>query len=208
GVLPRLGIKHGLHAALEFMPYLALFGERPQATREFLDKMIGNLLRRDKSKNSNLSRTLLTYLDLNASQVRTAESLHIHVNTVKQRLSAISNILGDDWATTDKAFRLHVALRIHFAANDSSIDALAPKKTNWSVHTIATSVRSQSILCANILLDADGSRPLGRAIYYHDVEIGVGLHSCGDTHWIDQSIGLHDVLCFLTSHVKERLEHI
>lgn len=118
GVLPRLGIKHGLHAALEFMPYLALFGERPQATREFLDKMIGNLLRRDKSKNSNLSRTLLTYLDLNASQVRTAEALHIHVNTVKQRLSAISNILGDDWATTDKAFRLHVALRIHFAAND------------------------------------------------------------------------------------------
>lgn len=63
-------------------------------------------------------------------------------------------------------------------------------------------------MCANILLDADGSRPLGRTIYYHDVEIGVGLHSCGDTHWIDQSIGLHDVLCFLTSHVKERLEHI
>lgn len=117
-VLPRLGITHGLHSAEEFMPYLALFGERPEGAKKFLDSMIGDLLERDELRNSDLSRTLLTYLDSNASPVRTAESLHIHVNTVKQRLSAISNVLGDNWATSDKAFRLHVALRIYFAAHD------------------------------------------------------------------------------------------
>lgn len=116
-VLPRLGINNGIHASIEFVPYLALFGENSEHAREFVNSMIGSLLNRDSSKNSGLTSTLLAYLDSNSSQVRTAKALHIHVNTVKQRLAAISRVLGDNWATPDKGFRLHVALRLHFAAD-------------------------------------------------------------------------------------------
>lgn len=117
-VLPRFGITHGMYSAVEFIPYLALFGEQAENAEKYVNSMIGELLRRDKAKNSSLTRTLFAYLDANSSQIRTAEALHVHVNTVKQRLATISGVLGEGWATNDRVFRLHVALRLHFAAND------------------------------------------------------------------------------------------
>lgn len=115
-VLPRFEITHGMHSAIEFSPYLALFGENADKAKKFVDNTIGVLLKRDESKNSELTRTLFAYLDANASQIRAAETLHVHVNTVKQRLGVISSLLGDGWDTNERAFRIHVALRLHFAA--------------------------------------------------------------------------------------------
>ncbi|MFD0536439.1 helix-turn-helix domain-containing protein [Actinomadura luteofluorescens] len=44
---------------------------------------------------------------------RTAERLHIHVNTVSQRLDRIARLLGDDWQAPERALELQLALRLH-----------------------------------------------------------------------------------------------
>ena len=58
-----------------------------------------------------LKRTLLCYLDNQYNIKRTAASLGIHINTVRQRLDALRVITGG-WDNPIKALELHVALRL------------------------------------------------------------------------------------------------
>lgn len=47
------------------------------------------------------------------SQARAKEVLHVHVNTVVQRLERIGRLLGPDWQSPDRALELQLALRLH-----------------------------------------------------------------------------------------------
>ncbi|MGH3332202.1 MAG: helix-turn-helix domain-containing protein, partial [Nocardioidaceae bacterium] len=42
----------------------------------------------------------------------TAKTLHIHPNTVAQRLDRIARLLGEDWRDPAKALDLQMALRL------------------------------------------------------------------------------------------------
>jgi DNA-binding PucR family transcriptional regulator len=44
--------------------------------------------------------------------VATARVLHVHKNTVIQRLDRIAELLGEDWQQPDRLFRLGVAVRV------------------------------------------------------------------------------------------------
>ena len=44
---------------------------------------------------------------------RAAELLHVHVNTVTQRLERIGQLLGADWQRPERALEVQLALRLH-----------------------------------------------------------------------------------------------
>ncbi|WP_345409499.1 helix-turn-helix domain-containing protein [Nonomuraea salmonea] len=44
---------------------------------------------------------------------RTAERLHVHINTVHQRLHRVSRLLGEDWQEPERALEIQLALRLH-----------------------------------------------------------------------------------------------
>jgi DNA-binding PucR family transcriptional regulator len=57
--------------------------------------------------------TLEAYFGAGASASRAAETLHVHVNTVTQRLERVSQLIGDQWQQPDRALDVQLALRLH-----------------------------------------------------------------------------------------------
>jgi sugar diacid utilization regulator len=55
--------------------------------------------------------TLLQYLDSNQNAKITAQRLQIHVNTVRQRLATIEDLLGH-WGNASRALEIHIALSL------------------------------------------------------------------------------------------------
>jgi DNA-binding PucR family transcriptional regulator len=79
----------------------------------FVRHTLGPLLDHDEAKGSDLTRTVEAYLSSGRQHTATAEALHIHPNTLYQRLTRITAILGEDWRTPDRALDVHVAVRLH-----------------------------------------------------------------------------------------------
>jgi sugar diacid utilization regulator len=57
-------------------------------------------------------RPLEAYFAAGSSPSRAAGTLHVHVNTVAQRLERIGSLLGAGWQPTDRALELQLALRL------------------------------------------------------------------------------------------------
>ncbi|GAA0848032.1 helix-turn-helix domain-containing protein [Streptosporangium amethystogenes subsp. fukuiense] len=79
----------------------------------FLTSTLGPVIDYDARKGTALVRTLAAYFGVGGSLSRTSEALHIHVNTVTQRLDRIGQLLGDDWQAPDRALEIQLALRLH-----------------------------------------------------------------------------------------------
>ncbi len=79
----------------------------------FLDRTLGPLLDYDSRRGTTLVATLETYFGSGGGLARAAESLHVHVNTVTQRLDRIGQLLGSDWQKPDRALEIQLALRLH-----------------------------------------------------------------------------------------------
>lgn len=79
----------------------------------FLTETLGPVVDYDTRRGTALMRTLTAYFGTGASLSRTAEALHIHVNTVTQRLDRISRLLGEGWQAPERALEIQLALRLH-----------------------------------------------------------------------------------------------
>ncbi|MBA2174816.1 helix-turn-helix domain-containing protein [Halobacillus locisalis] len=79
----------------------------------YVEETIGQLKRYDQENKASLLITLSVYLDLNKNMKETAESLFIHVNTVKYRLRLIREILGIEEIGGEAAFELQLAVNIN-----------------------------------------------------------------------------------------------
>jgi GAF domain-containing protein len=79
----------------------------------FLTATIGPVLAYDTRRGTALVKTLEAYFGENGSLSRAADTLHVHVNTVTQRLDRIASLLGPDWQTPSRALDLQLALRLH-----------------------------------------------------------------------------------------------
>ena len=79
----------------------------------YLDRVLGPLLDYDDRRGSDLVGTLAAYFAAGASPRRAAGALHVHVNTVGQRLDRVTSLLGDDWQAPDRALEIQLALRLH-----------------------------------------------------------------------------------------------
>ncbi|WP_229803077.1 helix-turn-helix domain-containing protein [Planobispora rosea] len=79
----------------------------------FLGTALGPVVDYDARRGTALVRTLTAYFSAGGSLSRTADALHIHVNTVTQRLDRISQLLGADWQEPERALEIQLALRLH-----------------------------------------------------------------------------------------------
>jgi DNA-binding PucR family transcriptional regulator len=111
-VLGRLGVQGQVIGQNELALYSALFETHDQASLgQFLDATIGRLIAYDQKRNAELAATLLCYFDSNQNAKTTAQRLGIHVNTVRQRLATIEDLLGH-WGSAARALEIHMALRL------------------------------------------------------------------------------------------------
>ncbi|MFB9678219.1 helix-turn-helix domain-containing protein [Streptosporangium vulgare] len=79
----------------------------------FLASALGPVIDYDARRGTALVQTLTAYFGTGGSLSRTSETLHIHVNTVTQRLDRIGQLLGDDWQVPERALEIQLALRLH-----------------------------------------------------------------------------------------------
>jgi GAF domain-containing protein len=86
----------------------------------FVTDTIGALLDYDRRRGTALVQTLESYFDAGANAVRAAEVLHVHVNTVTQRIARIAQVLGAGWQRPDRSLELQLALRLHRLGTDRS----------------------------------------------------------------------------------------
>jgi DNA-binding PucR family transcriptional regulator len=77
--------------------------------------ILGQVLDYDADRGTDLIGTMQAYFAAGQSPTRAATSLHIHPNTVQQRLDRITALLGDGWQSPDRALDVQVALRLHSA---------------------------------------------------------------------------------------------
>ncbi|MEV8565365.1 GAF domain-containing protein [Streptomyces sp. NPDC051322] len=82
----------------------------------FVNATLGSLLEYDARRGTALVRTLEAYFASGGSLTRAKDVLHVHVNTVVQRLDRIQALLGADWNSAERALELRLALRLHLLA--------------------------------------------------------------------------------------------
>jgi len=111
-VLGRLGVQGRVVSQDELAIYSTLFETHDRASLDnFLEATIGPLLAHDQKRGSALAATLLTYFDCNQNARTTAQRMRIHVNTVRQRLATVEDLLGH-WGHASRALEIHIALRL------------------------------------------------------------------------------------------------
>lgn len=82
----------------------------------FVTATLGPLLEYDARRGTELVHTLESYFGCGGSLTRAKDELHLHVNTVVQRLDRIQALLGPDWNSPERVLELRLALRLHLLA--------------------------------------------------------------------------------------------
>ncbi|KZB88266.1 helix-turn-helix domain-containing protein [Amycolatopsis regifaucium] len=90
----------------------ALFNGRPDIAN-FVEATLGPVLAYDRDHGSDLVRTLEVFCASNQNARTTAQELHVHHNTVSQRLTRVARLLGEDWRQAERLLEIQVALRLN-----------------------------------------------------------------------------------------------
>ncbi|MFI5807337.1 helix-turn-helix domain-containing protein [Streptomyces sp. NPDC051561] len=89
-----------------------LLGDRADVAA-YTARVLGPVQDYDAERGTDLIRTLDAYYAHGGSLSRAKDALHVHVNTVVQRLERIGRLLGQDWNSPSRALELQLALRLH-----------------------------------------------------------------------------------------------
>jgi GAF domain-containing protein/sugar diacid utilization regulator len=103
----------GEGACVDELGFLGVVLGNAQDVDGFVTATLGPLLRYDAQRGTHLVRTLRAYFGSGGSLIRAKDELHVHVNTVVQRLDRIQVLLGRDWNEPDRALELQLALRLN-----------------------------------------------------------------------------------------------
>ncbi|HEY8607999.1 MAG TPA: GAF domain-containing protein [Noviherbaspirillum sp.] len=111
-VLRRIGAKGRIIEQNQMALYSVLFESHDrESLKAFINASIGPLVAYDQKRGTQIAETLLNYLDSNQNAKSTASNLGIHVNTVRQRLANVDELLGQ-WSSSSRVLEIHVALRL------------------------------------------------------------------------------------------------
>jgi hypothetical protein len=94
--------------------------------RGFVDRVVGPVIDYDARRGTALAGTLAAYFGAGGSPSRAAEALHIHVNTVTQRLDRVGRLLGEGWLEPERALETQLALRLHRLGHTSTGKTVGP----------------------------------------------------------------------------------
>jgi DNA-binding PucR family transcriptional regulator len=79
----------------------------------YLTATLGPVLEYDERRGTQLVQTLEAYFASGRTIARTAEALHVHGNTVTQRLDRIGRLLGEPWQEPERQLEIQLALRLN-----------------------------------------------------------------------------------------------
>ncbi|UTR08766.1 helix-turn-helix domain-containing protein [Evansella sp. LMS18] len=85
--------------------------QSPQEIEQFVHDVLSPL-QADNDRNKDLEETLLTYIEYNRSAGKTAAELHIHINTLYQRLKRIEEILQVDFQKKEDILKVQLACHL------------------------------------------------------------------------------------------------
>jgi PucR C-terminal helix-turn-helix domain/GAF domain/GGDEF-like domain len=103
----------GSGAALSELGFVGqLIGDRTDLAG-YVRATLGPVLEYDERRGTDLVATLRAYFECGTNLTRAKDVLHVHVNTVVQRLDRIASLLGEDWQTPARALEIQIALRLH-----------------------------------------------------------------------------------------------
>ncbi|WP_406331417.1 helix-turn-helix domain-containing protein [[Kitasatospora] papulosa] len=105
--------REGEGACVDELGFLGVVLGNAKDVDGFVTAVLGPLLRYDEQRGTQLVRTLRAYFGAGGSLIRAKDELHVHVNTVVQRLDRIQVLLGRNWNEPDRALELQLALRLH-----------------------------------------------------------------------------------------------
>ncbi|MGQ4386290.1 helix-turn-helix domain-containing protein [Streptomyces sp. SAS_270] len=109
----RLLGRAGDGAAAEDFGFLGLLLAGDRDISGFVERTIGQVVAYDERRGTDLLRTVDAYFRSGMSPARTKDDLHVHVNTVAQRLERVGRLLGEDWQSPARALEIQLALRLH-----------------------------------------------------------------------------------------------
>jgi DNA-binding PucR family transcriptional regulator len=78
----------------------------------YVQSTLGPVTTYDDARGTDLVGTLEAYFAAGGSPRHTATALHVHVNTVAQRLERIAALLGPSWQQPDRVLEIQLALRL------------------------------------------------------------------------------------------------
>ena len=84
----------------------------PEELSDFVQGALGPVLEYDDRRGAALTGTLEAWFAAGGHLGATAAALHVHPNTVAQRLERVGRLLGDDWREPARALDLQLALRV------------------------------------------------------------------------------------------------
>ncbi|WP_171116764.1 MULTISPECIES: helix-turn-helix domain-containing protein [unclassified Streptomyces] len=110
--LTELGNQGGV-ATPEELGFLGVLLADVLSVPSYVESVLGPVLAHDEQRYTEFARTLEVYFASRSSPRRAARVLHIHPNTVARRLDRITELLGDDWQSPERALEIQLALRLH-----------------------------------------------------------------------------------------------
>lgn len=109
--LRRGGAGPAVRAFAELGTYRLLLGAQDADTlRSLADGVLGPIREHDARRGSELEATLRAFLDHDGQWAATAAALHVHVNTLRNRLAKIAELTGRDVTRTADRVDLFLAL--------------------------------------------------------------------------------------------------
>ncbi|HET7658878.1 MAG TPA: helix-turn-helix domain-containing protein [Oryzihumus sp.] len=102
----------GAGASTEALGFAGLVVGSDPDVASYVARILGPVSAYDAQRGSELVKTLETYFAAGSSPRHAATALHVHVNTVAQRLERVATLLGSDWQHPDRALELQLALRL------------------------------------------------------------------------------------------------
>ncbi|WP_181789118.1 helix-turn-helix domain-containing protein [Streptomyces phytophilus] len=109
--LQALG-RTGAAAGMRDLGFLGLVLGDSNDVPGFVARALGPLTRYDDRRGTRLLDTVDAYFRHGQNLTRTREALHLHINTVSQRLDRVTQLLGPDWREPQQALEIQLALRL------------------------------------------------------------------------------------------------
>ncbi|WP_344110984.1 helix-turn-helix domain-containing protein [Nocardioides humi] len=112
-LLLALGRGQAVAQPAELGVYRSLFSSAGRGQiADFVDATLGALLAQDRLRGRDLVTTVDVYLRQAQHHARTCAELHVHANTLYNRLERIEEVLGPDWRDPDRVLELQLALQL------------------------------------------------------------------------------------------------
>lgn len=105
--------REGDGAAMADLGFLGVLLGRHSDLSGYVRATLGPVLDYDASRGTDLIGTLRAYYAAGGNLARAKETLHVHVNTVAQRMERLAVLLGEDWREPERSLEIQLALRVH-----------------------------------------------------------------------------------------------